>query len=182
MYPRDDTKQTLKGNLEDRTDARKREHLDRRKEVQHEGNELEEQASNNAEHCSNKLAQACANRSKDWAEQRQVVVDDHDELSEDIDDKLQQEMSGGAQCSRNTQDTYVKDSAEELSNNRHSDLDLSVHTAKDDRQIGTNEKLDVRNRNADATDNLVEDRCQHLRRAVILTDVLCRNVRYRNDR
>lgn len=77
------------------------------------------------------------------------------------------------------QNTYVKDSAEELSNNRHSDLDLSVHTAKDDRQIGTNKKLDVRNRNADATDNLVEDRCQHLRRAVILTDVLCRNVRHR---
>lgn len=66
----------------------------------------------------------------------------------------------------------MKDSAQELSNNGNSDLDLAVHTAKDDRQISTNKKLDVRNRNADVNNNLVEDRCQHLRRAVILTDVL----------
>lgn len=67
----------------------------------------------------------------------------------------------------------MDNSAQELSNNGHSNLHLAVHTAKNHGQVGANKKLDVRNRNTDRPDNLIEDRRQHLRRAVVLLDVLC---------
>ena len=67
----------------------------------------------------------------------------------------------------------MEDVAQELGNNRHRNNSSRVHTAEDHRYISTNKELNVRNRNTDVGNNLVEDRRKHFRCAVILLDVFC---------
>ena len=78
----------LESDLEDCSNARESEYLDRRKEVANEGNKYGEEAADDCQDCGNELAEARTESRENGAENRKVVVDEDNEPSENIDDEL----------------------------------------------------------------------------------------------